>query len=590
MNEIRAAGTGSDKPVVLLDLVDLALLQSLQDGFAAATGVASIITLPDGAPLTHPSGFSRLCRDVIRKTPKGFANCMRSDAALGRPRLDGPTMQPCLSCGLWDGGASIFAGQQHVANWLIGQVKNQELSEERILSYAREIGSDEVAFKEAFAEVTSMPTEQFRAVCDFLFKVANQISSLAYQRVLQRRQAQERTQLEHKLAQSIKLQAIGKLAGGVAHDFNNLLTTMLTQVELLELDVQHGRISSEQLTSALIEMKHAGHRAADLTRQLLAFSRQQASSPVLLDLNAVITAFGPMIRSIMPESVHTATAMTDTPALIFADRAQVEQVIMNLVVNARDSMPKGGTLTVTVSNVYLDDAYCQRCPEALPGAHVRLTVADTGLGMTPEVQARLFEPFFTTKAQGKGTGLGLATVYGLVSQADGHLTADSSPGHGSMFQVYWPAKSGVAASLAVPEPEEQQLKGTELLLVCEDSPQILRLTRRILENAGYRLLAAESGPQLLEQLEHSAERPQLLITDVVMPEMNGAEVAAAVRARLPSLPVLYVSGYTADVIAEHGILAEGVTLVEKPFDTVVLLRAVRRLLDAESPHTTTLSA
>ncbi|MBI5535232.1 MAG: PocR ligand-binding domain-containing protein [Deltaproteobacteria bacterium] len=575
--DASAARDGPD--LGLLDLIELPILQHLQDTFAIATGVASIITLPDGQPLTEPSNFSRLCRDVIRKTDQGLKNCMNSDANLGRPNPTGPTMSPCLSCGLWDGGASIFAGERHVANWLIGQVRNEQLSEARILAYAREIGADERAFQEAFLEVTEMSTARFRAVCDFLFSMANQLSSLAYQRIMLRREEAARARLEQQLLQTRKLQAIGQLAGGVAHDFNNLLTTILGNTDLLLMDLEPGRMVENSALEQLTEVRGAGLRASALTRQLLAFSRQQVGSPSLLDLNEVVRQFVPMLRSLIPESINLRTSFDLEPATFVADRSQVEQVIMNLALNARDAMPRGGELSIEVGSIMLDREYTEMVPEAREGPHVRLEVRDHGEGMPAEVLERIFEPFFTTKPQGKGTGMGLATVYGLIHQADGHVAVHSVPGHGSVFRIHWPRVEGTPQTLDRCDEPAEQCRGTETLMVCEDSKQVRELTVRFLRGAGYRVVEASTGDEALAMLDALEQPPELLLTDVIMPGLNGRELADRVRHRLPGIRILFMSGYTADVIGRHGVLEPGVKLIEKPFNHATLLRAVRRALD-----------
>jgi signal transduction histidine kinase len=575
---VARAVEASTHAVALLDLLGLDVVQGLQDGFARATGVASMITTPEGVPLTKSSGFCCLCRDVIRGTEKGRANCARSDAAIGRPNPSGPVMQPCLSGGLWDGGASVYAGDFHVANWLVGQVRNEELNEDGILAYAREIGADEDAFRRAYAEVPVMSTERFRNICDFLFLMANQLSALAYDKLVQQRHAEERERLENQLHQSRQLQLVGQLAGGIAHDFNNLLTTILGNVDLVCMDIESGDVDPDAILEKLAHVHSAGTRASDLTRQLLGFARKQVSAPVVLDVNDVLRRFEPMVRRLLPEHIRLEFVFDPDTLLILADQSQLEQVALNLVVNARDAMPDGGLLRIEAGSVLLDQEYVEMHPDAHVGTHVVLTVSDTGVGMRPEVRERVFEPFFTTKPVGKGTGLGLATVYGIVHQAGGSISVYSELGHGTVFRVYWPVGEGALAELAPERVYEGSLRGTESILLCEDADAVRDLAVRILERAGYHVIAAANGEEALRLLAGMDHRLDLLFTDVVMPGMNGRVLAAAVQQRFPGLPVLYASGYTANVIAHHGVLEEGVALLEKPYSYTGLLKAVRRQL------------
>jgi len=568
------------------DLFDVAEIQRIQDAFAAATRVASIITDPDGHPLTAPSNYCRLCKDVIRQTERGLANCMRSDAVLGRPNPAGPIMQPCLSCGLWDAGASIFAGDRHIANWLIGQVRNEALDEHAMHAYAREIGADPEVFSSALAEVPIMPKTQFEQVCHALFLVANQMSQVAYQnvqlavQVAERKRAEaERQRLEAQLRQVQKLEAVGQLAGGVAHDFNNILTAILGNVELGLSALGSPLASSDTVRQALEQIDRSAQRAAELTHQLLAFSRQQISQPQVLDLNRMLAEMEKMLRRLLTENILLSLRQAPQLKPVRIDAGSLEQVIVNLAVNARDAMPDGGRLLLETADVVLDEAHARQHADARPGPHVMLAVSDTGIGMSRETQERIFEPFFTTKGLGRGTGLGLATVYGIIKQAGGHITVYSEVGRGASFRIYLPA---VEAPLAVPEivrDGEPTPGGSETILVCEDAEPVRALATRILISAGYTVLAAENGEQALELAAAHPGPIDALVTDVMMPGMNGRAVSDALTARYPALRTLFVSGYTANVIAHHGVLDEGVEFLEKPFTRESLLRRVRDVLD-----------
>ena len=460
---------------------------------------------------------------------------------------------------------------------MIGQVRNEELHEPRILEYAREIGADEQAFREAYAEVTVMSTERFRRVCEFLFRMANQISSLAYDKLLQRRQMEERERLERQLHQARQFQLVGQLAGGVAHDFNNLLTAILGNVDLLRMDIEGGHVESTEILERIGQVHDAGTRATELTRQLLSFARKQVSAPVVLDVDDVLRRFEPMLRRLLPEHIQMQVALDPGVLPICADPSQFEQVVLNLVVNARDAMSDGGLLRIETGSVLLDEEYVGLHPDARQGLHVVLAVSDSGGGMTPETRERIFEPFFTTKAVGKGTGLGLATVHGIVHQAGGSIRVHSELGRGTTFHVFWPLAEGAPAEV-VSERLGESLQGTETILVCEDADAVRELAVRILERAGYHVISAACGDEALRKLSDLGSPVDLLFTDVIMPVMNGRALADAVHARFPQLPVLYASGYTADVLSHHGVLEAGIALLEKPYSQTALLRAVRRQL------------
>jgi PAS domain S-box-containing protein len=383
--------------------------------------------------------------------------------------------------------------------------------------------------------------------------------------------------LEEQLRQAQKMEAIGRLAGGVAHDFNNLLTIISGRTELLLVRLPAG---SQARRDAELIHETAG-RAADLTRRLLAFSRGQMLMPTVLDLRDVVEGMVPMLRRLIREDVDLSLDLRDGRGWVYADRGQVEQVVLNLSANACDAMPGGGRLTLAVEAVELDEAYARAHVGARPGPHVRLAVGDTGAGMTAEVRAHLFEPFFTTKEPGKGTGLGLATVYGIVKQSDGHIGVSSEPGAGTTFEIYLPRVEAPAATIAA-EPATSR-GGEETILLVEDEPEVRSLARDLLEAAGYLVLEASDGEDALRVVEQREGPIHLLVTDVVMPRMSGPELAGLlVRAR-PELKVLYVSGYIAAEIADLGVLEPGVHFLPKPFTPVGLARKVREVLDAPGP-------
>jgi two-component system cell cycle sensor histidine kinase/response regulator CckA len=383
----------------------------------------------------------------------------------------------------------------------------------------------------------------------------------------------ERRRLEERLSQSEKMEAIGRLAGGVAHDFNNLLTVISGYTELL---LARPEVAGRD---QLGEIAHAAEQAAALTRQLLAFSRRQVLHPRVLELNEIVAGMEPMVRRIIGDDVNVGVRLSGALPAVEADRAQLERVILNLAANARDAMPDGGRLTIETAAVDLDEDYVASRGEGTPGPNVLLAVSDTGVGMSEEVQRHLFEPFFTTKEPGAGTGLGLATVFGVVKQSGGSIYVYSEEGRGTTFKIYLPAAAGAAerAPGAAEGPEE---RGSETIVLVEDDESVRNLVRVMLESKGYDVLAA-GGAEEAEQL--CAERPggvDLLLSDVVMPEVNGRVLAERLAAITPSLRVLFMSGYSDEAVYRHGEISPDASFIEKPFTDRTLARKVREVLDA----------
>ena len=387
------------------------------------------------------------------------------------------------------------------------------------------------------------------------------------------RDISERRRLENQLRQSQKLEAVGQLASGVAHDFNNLLAVINSYTELAVMSLPIG----DPLRADLEQVQEAGTRAAALTRQLLAFSRRQVLQPVVLSVNAVASGVEKMLRRVIGEDIELRLTLASDLASVRADPAHLEQVLLNLVLNARDAMPRGGALVIETRNVELDEAYARGHADVKPGPHVLLAVSDTGCGMDADTMSRIFEPFFTTKEPGKGTGLGLATVYGIVKQSGGHVTVHSEVGRGTTFRIYLPRE--VAQAAAPPPRREASRGGSETVLVVEDDESVRRLVHRVLEPAGYAVLSAASGAEALELCERRADPIHLMLTDVVMPAMDGSALAARLRPRRPGMRVLYMSGYMDDAVAQHGLAAPGPDFLHKPFTAADLLHKVREALD-----------
>ena len=388
----------------------------------------------------------------------------------------------------------------------------------------------------------------------------------------------ERRVLEEQLRQSQKMEAVGQLAGGVAHDFNNLLTVITGYSDLTLRRLDH----ESPFRSSLEEIKKAGERAASLTRQLLAFSRKQVLQPKVLQLNAIVADVDKMLRRLIGEDIDPLTLLEPSLGQIKADPGQIEQVILNLAVNARDAMPQGGKLTIETRNVYLDNQYARRHTAIQPGNYVMLAVSDTGCGIDAETQVRMFEPFFTTKEQGKGTGLGLSTVYGIVRQSGGHLWVYSEVGKGTTFKIYLPRVDEVTEMDVARDSLTELPQGRETVLLTEDEEQVRQMIRMILEMSGYRVLEAASGEEALTLYKQHEGQIDLIMTDVVMPGMSGRELAESLEVLHPGIKVLYISGYTDDAIVRHGLLDQEIAFLQKPFTPDALMRKVREVLDA--PH------
>jgi two-component system, cell cycle sensor histidine kinase and response regulator CckA len=815
------------------ELFNLDEIQRLQDDFAHAAGVASIITRPDGAPITKPGNFRRLCGGIIRQTEKGLANCCHSGAALGRYHPEGPIIQRCLGGGLWCAGAAISVGGRHIANWLIGQVRDENQTEAVICDYAREIGADEKETAAAFLEVPAMSRDQFEKAAKALFTLANQLSNIAYQNVQQarfihdyqqaaealrksentyreliesansvilrmdtqgtirfineygqrlfgysaeeltgrsvvgtivpetertgrnlqamiadigrqpekytanenenmrsggerlwilwsnhglrdesgniteilsigndvtdRKTAEEERErlmhaieqaaeiivitnaegviqyanpafeaitgytreeaagrnpailksgeqdaafyenlwatllrgeawsgrfvnrkkdgsfyteeavispvrdgagrtvnyvavkrditseiaLEEQLRQAQKMEAVGRLTGGVAHDFNNLLQAINGYAELALSEVEETSPAGE----AIAEVLQSGERAAHLVEQLLLFSRRQIMRPELLDLNNTIEEILRMLRRVIGEDIRIEWRPGSSTAGIYADGGMVEQALLNLCVNARDAMPAGGCLTISTSSGEPGPDPAALHPENGPGRYVLLRVADTGCGMEKDLIGRIFEPFFTTKETGKGTGLGLATVYGIIKQHDGLIDVSSAPGEGTVFRLYWPMAANPAPAEESRPPETIQ-GGTETILLAEDEENVRRLARVILEQAGYTVLVVRNGREAAALFEQRNAEISMALLDVVMPEMGGREAAEAMLALRPGLPVLFASGYSENADHLNFVAEKGLRLIRKPFNRAILLRAVREMLGQTSSSST----
>ncbi|HEY3307506.1 MAG TPA: PocR ligand-binding domain-containing protein [Desulfuromonadaceae bacterium] len=684
------------------DLFDLEEIQRIQDSFSSATGVASIITDPHGNPITRLSNCSLLCRS-IRATEKGLTNCQNSDALIGSMNPDGPLFQPCLSGGLWDGGASIRVGEHHIANWLIGQVLDESGDTEKIMEYVREIGADQQVCRQSLENITRMPRERFAQICQALFLIAGQLSNLAIQNVQQARyiseskraeeelrnskeftenviqsanaliicldllgritmlnraaeevlgycaaelsgrdfdvlipdgsqlgsdddsqkilsrgtpdifesqmlakngahrmiswrsspiaengqvvgtiffgiDTTEHRKLEEQLRHALKMESIGRLAGGVAHDFNNQLTVILGYAELSQ-----DRLSPEdKLWQNLKEIIKAAEHSRDITRQLLAFSRQQIVSPQQLDLNKAIGETQRTLSRLIGEEIKLFFTPVEKLWLVEIDPGQLDQIVMNLAVNARDAMPGGGTLTISLAPVHVDEAFCLENVSIEPGDYVRMTFQDNGTGMSAETLQHLFEPFFTTKEVGKGTGLGLATVYGIVTQNKGFIRVLSKLGVGTTFEIHLP-RLAKEETMRHPKGESKAPRGTGTILLVEDDETVRGMAAKMLEHMGYAVHPVCAPAEAIDFCEDHDHVIDMILSDVVMPGMSGREMIEKIEAGRPGIKVLYMSGYTSDIISQKGVLEEGMHFIQKPFDANGLSNKIKQVLSNNEP-------
>ncbi len=710
---LRQYGVKTDE-ITFEQLFRLEAIQNFQDLFAAATGVGSLITRPDGTPITKPSNFCRLCRDIIRKTEVGCRNCFASDAAIGRFHPDGLVIQPCLSGGLWDAGCQITVAGRHIATWLIGQVRNEAQTEEGMRRYAREIGANEDEVVRAFLEVPVMPLQKLELFTRMLLTFTNQLSLIAFQNislsriisareqteqtlreqearlrmignsipsgmlyeaevtpdgnvrflyisegvralhgctpeeaiadadfiyrtvhpddiaefhrqelaaiksngvfdkefrsrgpegtwrwrhirssshllpdghrvwvgietdVTARKAAEENTRtLELKLRQASKLEALGQLAGGIAHDLNNMLTPILGYGVMIRERLPRDETGIRQDIGLIID---AAERSSKLVRQLLIFARKQAIEIKPVDFNEAIIAFEPMLRRMLRENIEVSFHLSPGVGAILGDPGQLQQILINLAVNAQDAMPEGGRLIIETNRVQLDEAFLRLHGGEIAAPHAVLCVSDTGIGMDRETQQNIFDPFFTTKGPGKGTGLGLATVYGIVKRHSGYIHVYSEPGHGTTFRLYFPLTDLPLEALQA-QPETASKTGGETVLVVEDQDIVRTMVCEILLRSGYNVLAASSGEEALRLFSDAKHDIRLLLSDVIMTGMNGPELYQRMSERHPGMKGLFMSGYSSEILNHEGILRGACHIIQKPFAPRDLLRQLREVLD-----------
>jgi CheY-like chemotaxis protein len=372
------------------------------------------------------------------------------------------------------------------------------------------------------------------------------------------------------------MEAVGRLAGGVAHDFNNMLTAIMSYSDLILSDMA----PESPLRSDMVEIVKAAEKATALTRKLLAFSRQQVLRPAMVDMNATVEGLRKMIKRLLGEDIELSVHPGEGLWTVSADPTEIERVIMNLVLNSRDAMPEGGRLTIETSNVVIDEEYATAHAETSPGDYVVVAISDTGAGMTREVREKIFEPFFTTKEKGRGTGLGLPSVYGIVKQSGGFVWVYSELGKGTTFKIYLPRAMEVRVPGAS-TPQRNRTVGAETILLVEDDDEVRQVASRILRRNGYRVLEAGNGADALRVCENENDPVDLIVTDLVMPEMGGSELAKKIREQQPDARILFTSGYTEDAVVRQSLLQEGEAFIEKPFTPAKLANKAREMLSTE---------
>jgi signal transduction histidine kinase/ActR/RegA family two-component response regulator len=491
-----------------------------------------------------------------------------------------------------DGKGKVIAFNQRFAEmWRIPKSIMDGADDRQLLAHVMEELKDQDGFRATIDALYNKPEMESWDIIEFkdgrIFerfskpqRVGDKIVGRVwdFRDVTERRQAEsEREKLQAQLLQAQKMESVGRLAGGVAHDFNNMLGVIIGYSELA-LETSD---LSETLHNHLKEIHSAAKRAADITRKLLAFARKQTISPRVLDLNETVESMLKMLRRLIGEDIDLAWLPGSGLWPVMADPSQIDQILANLCVNARDAISESGKLTIETGTVTFDDAYCTEHPESVPGDYVMLAVTDNGCGMSAEILSHLFEPFFTTKEVGKGTGLGLATVYGIVKQNNGFINVYSEPAKGTTFRIYLPRHAGETGTIEALDATQIPQGNGETLFVVEDDTAILELIHTILTGLDYRVLEASTPTSAIKQAGEYAGTIDLLMTDVVMPEMNGRDLAERLQVLHPKIKVLFMSGYTADAIARHGVLEEGIHFLQKPFSMRDIARKIRETLDGK---------
>ena len=573
---------GEISELELSDIIDVEAIQAIMDDFFQITNIGIGLIDSKGKVLVA-TGWQDICTKFHRVHPEACRNCIESDTLLTVGRVAGTfTAYKCKN-NLWDISTPFIVGGKYQGNVFLGQFfyTDEEANYEVFRQQARTFGFNEEEYLAALDRVPRLSRETVDSVMQFYARFASLISNVSYSNLKlaqalegHKRSEAEREKLQEQLNQAQKMESVGRLAGGVAHDFNNMLGVILGHTELALMKAE----PSHALCSDLQEIRKAAERSAKLVRQLLAFARKETIAPKALDLNKTVDGMLEMLRRLIGEDIELIWLPGTGEWQVKMDPSQIDQILANLCVNARDAIGGVGKIIIETAHTAINDEYCLSHPESIPGEFVMLAVSDDGCGIEKETMNTIFEPFFTTKAVGEGTGLGLSTVFGIVKQNNGFINVYSEPDHGTIFKIYLPKHSAkeIAARTDVRKPAS---RGHETILLVEDEAEILELGRELLESFGYAVLAASTPDKAIKLAGGNVGKIDLLMTDVVMPGMNGRELAEKLAPIIPDLTCLFMSGYTADVIAHRGVLDEGVFFIQKPFSMQTLAGKVREALD-----------
>lgn len=560
----------------LADLVDLNAIQKMADAHYTSAGMPiGLIDAYDNSVLVG-SGWQDICTKFHRVHPEALKRCEESDNFIKANLKKGTfSSYKCLN-GLWDIGMPVSVFDEHMATLFLGQFFYEEEVPDRpfFADQAEKYHFEQEAYLEALDRVPVFPREKVQMILQYDLALAAFIADMAEKAYLQKKTEAERALLEIRLRQAEKMETVGRLAGGIAHDFNNMLGVIIGQAELSMLNLApEGKLYTD-FENILEAAKHS----ADLTGQLLAFARQQVIKPRVVELEKVIGNMLKVLRRIIGENIELHWKRHPDLWQVQIDPAQINQVLANLCSNSRDSIDNVGSITLEAKNCVIDDPEFAGINQPLLGDYVKLSVADTGHGMDGETLEHIFEPFFTTKSAGKGTGLGLSTVYGIVKQHNGIITVDSEPGNGTVVHVYFPRHQKDQVVSATKEKHEEVSSPKEVVLLVEDDRNILEVTQKMLETLGYRTIAVDD-PTEADKLVAEQQTPiDILLTDVVMPKLSGSELADTVKKHYPKCKVLFMSGYTGDMISQHNVLHRDVYFIQKPYTIRELGDSLREAL------------
>ncbi|MFT3916341.1 MAG: PocR ligand-binding domain-containing protein [Anaeromyxobacteraceae bacterium] len=577
VRDLEGPAEGDIGELALEEIIDAPLLRSMLDDFYRLTGMLGAVLDVSGKVLVAV-GWQDICTRFHRCHPATLRNCLESDTALTRGVPVGTFKHYRCKNNMWDMVTPLEVGGRHVGNVFIGQFfyEDDPPDEAVFREQARRHGFDEDAYLAALARTPRFSRAQANAGMQFYAKLTSMISALSYGSIKLRRMLEERTKLEEQLRHAQKMEAVGRLAGGVAHDFNNILQVISGHAGLMQVDEALTAEQREDVDNIL----SAAEKAAQLTRGLLAFGRRQVLTFAPVDLDELIAGLERLLARTIGEDIEFVTRPSPDRLLIHGDRGQIEQVLVNLVTNARDAMPRGGRICIETALQVVEDS-AERVPgQAAPGRHAVVTVSDDGCGMDAETRKKIFEPFFTTKEVGKGTGLGMAIVYGIVNQHQGTIHVYSEPGQGTTVRVSFPLHDKAPLRAREPQPELVPARGgTETVLLAEDDPDVRAFVVSLLRRQGYTVIQAVDGQDAVDKFSAAMDAIALVLLDVIMPRKNGREAFAEISRLRPGVKVLYASGYTADFIQSRGVSEEGIELVMKPVQPAVLVRKVREILD-----------